>query len=63
MIKILIYLTFLLKTFYIFKYNIYTRDITYINKGDLIWAYLANQKQNHFYKKSKIDVLSIALKQ
>lgn len=48
MIKILIYLTFLLKTFYIFKYNIYTRDITYINKGDLIWAYLANQKQNHF---------------
>ena len=45
MIKILIYLTFLLKTFYIFKYNIYTRDITYINKGDLIWAYLANQNK------------------
>lgn len=41
-------MTFLLKTFYIFEYNIYTRDITYINKGDLIWAYLANQKQNHF---------------
>ena len=35
----------MLKTFYIFKYNIYTRDITYINKGDLIWAYLANQNK------------------
>ena len=44
MIKILIF-DILLKTFYIFKYNIYTRDITYINKGDLLWAYLANQNK------------------